>query len=433
MSPDIEWRIGDDAEPETIVTAPRSPSRWRKVGVTIAICLGIGLGLLYRSIPEPPPRPTPATVPNSTPASPPQVTDTIQQEAVALASGDLRTFLNLQDAADSAWYQAQWGAFRTWGMPATGPLYMTVASGTLVDDRFWADIVQFRNGQYFRQTRFYQLRDERWRRIAPVGDALFWGEEQSAATPHFNLKYRARDAGLATAIGEQYEAIYARACRDLNCPGQSTLPAEGKLQIIMEPEVTTPLVDWHNQQLIYTLPSPSLAGLYFRARHGRQPSPDRPFNQSVVESIVYYISRLSANLSTSSPDVRSVQFQGIIADWESLRLMGQPSRKLLAFSDQLASRDLPDPAALWGQLAMDSSPPAELRSIESTALIVFLDERYGAAKVVTFLHTLGQIASLSEVIQSIGVSYPDFQQQWRIWLKQIVAANNRADSFPQVQ
>jgi hypothetical protein len=356
--------------------------------------------------------------------------DTIQQEAAALASGDLRTFLNLQDAADSAWYQAQLGFFRTWGMPAVGPLYTTVASGTLADDRFWADIVQFRGGQYFRQTRFYQLKNERWLRITPVTDASFWGEAQSAETPHFNLTYHARDALLAASMGEQYEAIYARACRDLKCPDPGTLPAESKLQIILGPEVDTPLVDWHNRQLIYTLPSPSLVGLYFQTQQSQQPSPDRPFNQSVVESIVYYIARLSANLSTRPLDVSSVQFQGIIANWENLRLMGQPSRRLLAYADQLAGRELPDPATLWGRPPADSSPPAELRWIESTALIVFIDEHYGADQVVTLLHTLGQVASLSDVLQRMGVSYPDFQQQWRVWLKQIVAANDRADAVP---
>jgi len=433
MSPDIEWRINDEAEPETVVTSSRRPSRWRTLGVAVAICLGIGLGVLYRSIPEPPPRPVPAAVPTQAPAPPPQVTDTIDQEAVALASGDLQTFLNLQDAADPAWYPAQLGFFRTWGMPATGPLYTTVASGTLTGDRLWADIVQFRSGQYFRQTRFYQLKGERWLRVAPAADASFWGEEQAAFTAHFNLKFRARDAGLAAAVGEQYEALYARACRDLKCPDRGTLPAEDKLQIILGPEVTTPLVDWHNNQLSYTLPSPSLAGLYFQTQHGHQPSPDRPFNQSVVESMVYYIARLSANLSTWPQDVSSVQFQGIIADWENLRLMGQPTRKLLAYPDQLVSRDLPDLATLWGLPPINSSQLAELRWIESIALIVFRDEHYGAAKVVTFLHALGQAASLSEVIQSLGVSYPDFQQQWRTWLKQIVAANDRAESLPRVQ
>jgi hypothetical protein len=434
MSPDIEWRISDDAEPETVVTSSRRPSRARTVGVAVAVCLGIGLGLLYRSIPEPPPRPAPTAVPTPAPAPPPQVTDTIDQEAVALASGDLRTFLNLQDAADPTWYQAQLGFFRTWGRPTSGPLYTKVASGTLTGDRLWADIVQFRRGQYFRQTRFYQLKDERWRRVAPATDASFWGEEQAAATAHFNLKFRARDAGLAAAIAEQYEAIYARACRDLKCPDQGTLPAEGKLQIILGPEVTTPLVDWRNNQLIYTLPSPSLAGLTFQTQPGHHPSPDRPFNQSVVESIVYYIARLSAShISTWPQDVSSVQFLGIIADWENLRLMGQPSRRLLAYPDQLASRDLPDLATLWDLAPINSSQMAELRWIESTALIVFIDEHYGADKVVTFLHALGQAASLSDVIQSMGVSYPDFQQKWRAWLKQIVAANDRADSFPRVQ
>ena len=58
MSPDIEWHVGEDAEQETIArtSVPRRSrrSRW---AVLIAIGLGVGLGLVYRSIPEPPAKP----------------------------------------------------------------------------------------------------------------------------------------------------------------------------------------------------------------------------------------------------------------------------------------------------------------------------------------------------------------------------------------
>ncbi len=434
MSPDIEWRIGDDAEHETIVASSRRSSRRRSLWLAVVVGLGLGLGVIYRSIPEPPPRPTP--IPQPAPALPPrpQVTDTIAQESLALASGDLRTFLNLQDGTDSAWYQAQLGFFRTWGRPARGPLYTTVATGTLADDRVWADILQFRSGQYFRQTRFYQLKSDRWLRIAPATDAAFWGESQSEATAHFNLKFRAGDAALAEALGQQYEAIYAQVCRDLNCPEPGSLPGSSKMNFVLGPEVSTPLIDWQDDQLIYTLPSPRLAGLFFPTPQGNQPSPDRPFNQSVVDSLVYYVARRSAShLSTWPKDVTSEHLLGIIAEWESLRLMGQTLRKQLVYPYRLTGSDLPDLAMLWNSPLNHSSQGVELRGIESAALIAFLDEQYGPTKVVTLLHTMSDVGSLPDLVKALGLSYPDFQDQWRTWLKQVIAASAQTGSIPQVQ
>ena len=58
MSPDIEWQVGEDAEQETIArTTPARRSRRRRWIVISAIGLGVVVGLLYRSIPEPPSKP----------------------------------------------------------------------------------------------------------------------------------------------------------------------------------------------------------------------------------------------------------------------------------------------------------------------------------------------------------------------------------------
>src|SRR5512134_2361371 len=63
MSPDIEWRVGEDAEQEIIArTTSVRRSRRRLWAVIIAIGLGTGLGWLYRSIPEPSPRPIVPTI-----------------------------------------------------------------------------------------------------------------------------------------------------------------------------------------------------------------------------------------------------------------------------------------------------------------------------------------------------------------------------------
>ncbi len=72
MSPDIEWRVGEDAEQETIVKTPqRKPPRRRALAIIIAVGLGVALGVVYRSIPEPAPRPAPAVSPEPAPPQSP--------------------------------------------------------------------------------------------------------------------------------------------------------------------------------------------------------------------------------------------------------------------------------------------------------------------------------------------------------------------------
>ncbi|MBI5567845.1 MAG: hypothetical protein HY870_23310, partial [Chloroflexi bacterium] len=66
MSPDIEWRVGeDDRDQETIARVrPPAPPRWHRLALLAVVLLGVGLGVTYASIPEPPrPPPTPTPPP----------------------------------------------------------------------------------------------------------------------------------------------------------------------------------------------------------------------------------------------------------------------------------------------------------------------------------------------------------------------------------
>ncbi len=424
MGPDIEWRIGEEAETETIVKTPqRKPPRWRALAIMIAIGLGVALGAVYHSVPEPAPRPTPVSLPTLIQASPPPLADTIERESMALASGDLQTFMDIQDSADAAWRQTQLGLFRTWGTPTSGPLYTVIETGSLSAERQWADVIQFRANQYFRQTRFYQFKDQHWQRIAPVSDLSFWGAEQSAETAHFHLEFRAQDALQATTLGQRYEAVYARACSDLQCQERNAVPADRKLQIVLQPSIVTPNVGLQNDRLIYTLSSPRLNGLYLQVRQDYRPGQDPSLSQAVVESIVYYVARASVAQSTWPIDTNSQQFLGLIADWESLRLTGQSDPKLINQPEQLASADLPDLASLWTLPPMFTQRVAELRWLESAALITFLDEQYGAGKVTAFLHTLGQVSSLPDALDRLELPDPDFEQHWLAWLQQVATSN----------
>jgi hypothetical protein len=87
MSPDIHWHVGEEAEQETIVrTTPARQSRRSWIALLIVVLLGIGLGTLYRSIPDPAPRPTsPPTPPPAPthPAIPAKLFEAIDRDALA--------------------------------------------------------------------------------------------------------------------------------------------------------------------------------------------------------------------------------------------------------------------------------------------------------------------------------------------------------------
>ena len=419
MRPDIEWQVDQpDGDQHTIVhSRPAATSRRHRVIMAVMIILGIALGVAYHAIPEPTPRVAALPQVTPTPVPPPPIDDIIGRESYALAVGNLNAFLALQDPTDPNWQRAQLGAFRTWGKPANGPLYTIVESGTLPANRAWADVLQFRGGEYFRETRFYRLDGGQWRRIAPVTDVDFWGIPQTFQTDHFDVRFRTRDVALAHDVARQFESVYTRACRDLECTDRPLPPAK-KLQVRLWPDTITPDILLEHDQIVYDVFSPRLAGLYYQGPTPDQPSLDRPVNQAAVNNILYFVARSSIQLASWPSDIASEQLLLIITDWEQLRFTGQPMQRLLQQPQLLAGQDLLSPAELWTWPSLSTTHNFNLIYAESTALINFVDYRYGPSFVVGLLHQLGQTGTFSETLTQLGLSYPDFDRDWQTWLKQ---------------
>src|SRR5512135_1246643 len=111
MSPDIDWHVVEDEEEETVVAPPSAPrSRRRVVAILLTVMLGVGLGVLYRSIPEPAARPAPTSTPAPTPtqvAIPAKLFAVIDREAQALANGDFDAYQGVQNQSSSDVIEAQ--------------------------------------------------------------------------------------------------------------------------------------------------------------------------------------------------------------------------------------------------------------------------------------------------------------------------------------
>jgi hypothetical protein len=271
MSPDIEWRVGEDTDQEILTQTTTRPGRGQRLAWIIVITLGLGLGIFYHMLPVPiePPVATATPTPAPAPTLPPPIdllTASIGREAQALAHGDRQMFMALQDPADERWQQEQSDAFESWGTPVDGSLYTIVNSGTLTDDRAWAEVIQYRNAEYFRELRFYQLAPDRlsWLRMRPVQDQDFWGpiSADNNSTEHFTIVARERDTFEAWWAARQFEQLYAEACNAMACWGVQ--PSQRYFTLALLPEYAYPSMqtDESAQRVTVTLPSPHIMGIY---------------------------------------------------------------------------------------------------------------------------------------------------------------------------
>lgn len=265
MSPDIHWHVGEDSEQETVVSSTpgrRPRSSW--LAIVIVVLLGIGLGTLYHSLPEPPPplTPLPSLPPTPTrPAIPAKLFETIDREALALAAGDFEAYRGVHVPGGPT---EQPQGFTAWGRPGDDrPLYVIVNFALRTDTYAWADIRQFRVGRYFRETRFYVRENDRWlRRWEP--DIFLWnGQEEHVRTPHFDVTYAVEDRDVISPTLRQLEADYQSLCRDLGCAASGheltfTLKVEGGEGPNADPAGTG------NSEI--RLPSPRAAGFFESGR-----------------------------------------------------------------------------------------------------------------------------------------------------------------------
>ena len=83
----------------------------------------------------------------------------------------------------------------------------------------------------------------------------------------------------------------------------------------------------------------------------------------------------------------------------------------------LQSSDLAPLESVWDGLGWYPTP-------EASAVIKFIDEKYGADTVVGLLHALRSTSTLPGAIQSLGLPYADFKQSWAIWSEQLAASHS---------
>lgn len=430
MSPDIEWQITDESDPQTVVkTTEPKPPRWRVLAVLAVVVLGIGLGFVYRSIPEPAAQPLQSPTPTAEPdpeltGLPPALFRLVDREAQALADGDSSIFTNESASADTPLYRFQRGGFRPWGRPPDGSmLYQILDFSLQTPDNAWVDVRQYRNGHYFRETRFYRQSTSDWARSEP--DLQLWsGTTESSDSLHFHVIYPIEDRSSIMPIIQQVEKDYSQLCQDLACaavvpcPASQTLTRCSPIQheltftLVFSPEVSQNFFQFPLNANELRLPSPRIMGVF------EQGNPIGPENSFYLGGLAQLMAQRIAygNAEASSPSRDGRVILRAIAQWASSRAGLTPyGNRFGTFNFTADPQQLLPLEALWNHA--DNSN-GRLKSREAFAVVRFIEQTYGPPSVTKLLGALGQARSFSEAIETgLDVHAASFQQKWEDWLK----------------
>ena len=409
--PDIHWHVGEDKDQETIARAS-APRRSRRswIAIVVVVLLGAGLGMIYRALPEPPPPPTPSLSPTPAvvpahAAIPVALFQTIDREAQALADGDFKAYLETRTQTTSDYSQEmQRQNFMAWGRPKDDrPLYTLVDFNLLTATSAWVDIRQFRNGRYFRETRFYYYEGERWLH-GSSNHSLWSGQEENLQTPHFNVIYAVEDRDILSPTLHQLEEDYQALCRDLGCAsfGQEltfTLKMGGSQGF------DVPLVNVAEHGI--QMPSPRVTGFF---ESGRAYGWKNSYAHSALLDAI--VRRAHGTLDFDRPGDGLLWAASI---WALNRVDPLPAetRGMLTDQQQKPFLLLED---LWEGGGTDE-PGLALDQLYQ--LVRFIEQEYGASAVTHLLGAIDSAKSMSDAVENgLGVPFAEFAQKWQAWAKQ---------------
>lgn len=467
MSPDIEWRVGeDDRDQETIARVrPPAPPRWHRLALLAVVILGVGLGITYASIPEPPqrpptptPRPTLFSVPR--PTLPPVLSASsentalaaaIERDALALANhaGDDDFDLGLvldetTQASYGEWYYALLKAGGDWGRE----LYTIEQTGTLRNGLRWVDVRQFRRSNFFRQTRFYRQVDGRWQPVLP--DRALWSGELALtdiASPVLPLQIVAprEDTAYLASVINRFERTWRELCTRVDCPLKYTprgpWPQVITLTLVIRPGPSRVYsVSDHTRTVMVQLPSPRITGVYDYPGNTGDPIGSMALNSLLLPML--HVASGDADRWARADGGRL--FLEAIANWQRGRIaleqqplpiffsgprggLTQPPSALSSlsarqyFTDRLAERELVPLEAVWRWDVNDRAFAGLTLSAvdQAEATVAFIQDRYGDDGVIYFLHALGQADSLPTAVErGLGVTFGEFYLEWLKWTGQ---------------
>ena len=460
MGPEVEWQVENTAGQQTIVKTTKPPTpRWRKIAIFAMVFLGVGLGVLYHALPDQSTRPTPVPTQLASPtltqpkptALPETLSQAIQRDANVLATSANEADPSLAFATGVAaspdpeyadWYRSLQSASGSWGINPSLSLYYISETGTLPSGVTWVDVRQYRNHDYFYQTRFYRQQDNRWVWVLP--DPSLWsGKTNTMRSYPFTVIYPVEDESVIHQVADRFASTLTLLCSDLNCP----VPQAGRqwtgaitLTLIIKPEAQPfQRVEEQAGYITVTLPSPRVAGYYQHFTSAGDPLTMMSFN-GLLDPLI----RLATgNYDRWSSDRGGELFLQAIMDWQRVRVKASLGPSALLFKDpanavafpaqfkgqsvaglyarQLRGEDRVPLISVWDWWRNSSLYGSLLDSAhtEAESAIAFIDEHFGGDRVIPFLNALGAAESSEQAFENgLGMTFGDFNRQWLQWLGQ---------------
>jgi len=349
-------------------------------------------------------------------AIPAALHQTIEREARALAAGDRSAFQQLLDIDDFTVQQALLNQVKAWGIPERQSLYDIIDFGLLSDTEAWVDVSQYRNGDRFREMRFYRWRDGQWRRSAT--DPQFWsGAEVAVETAHFRVVYAVEDQDRIRPIVAQLEHAYEQFCADLGCATgpRQCVRALGQAWCTVYPDKGAVIL--HLSSIPHNHPWKK----NFQIPYVDSPSPRLGVYQSSkpigVENIdgLWTLATILTNRTAGWPTTLDRgALLWAIARWSVNRLLPLPGGRLTAFKPDLSQ--MISLRHEWEPASPENWLPAYFKAY---ALVQFIEATYGTESIAPFLKAVGQSHSFSEAIwRGLDVPFSEFDQKWQAWVKQ---------------
>lgn len=328
-----------------------------------------------------------------------QLRQTIAAELTARREGDEEAYLKLLDpASNEEWRQKQIAALTALPLPPSGEEPPLIEHWQFRGDTAMVEL-RFPGPPATRETRFYRLDANTWRRTSPV--AAFWGGRQDASAPGVRFVYREADAEAVHRTIEALQTAHRQG-------GVSVLTGE-RLTVEIVPEY---VVEYERPGNRLILPSPKLS----------------PRLASVPDSalILWRLAHPTADRLADPGDsarYRYLDSDQLIQDHLRFWLMRWqapfPERWQIQMLETLRTARnegrLIAPKAI--NLFSASRTEAYLAYYQAMVMADYVAEEYGPEKVLALEQALAQAPAWDRAISAIlGIDSAAFERGWRTYL-----------------
>lgn len=324
---------------------------------------------------------------------------TIAQELAVRRQADEEALLSLLDpVASRPWRQQQVDAMSVLPAPASGDEPPVIERWQFQDEVAMVDL-RFSGPPAVRETRFYRLLGDSWRRTTPVES--MWGAQREAEAPGIHFVYREADAEAVERAVETLQTTYRQ--------GQLSVLAGDRLTVEIVPDA---VVEFDSQMNRLTLPSPRLS----------------PRLASISDSvpILWRLAHPAADRLADPADAARYRyldtiqlFQEQLRFWPLRWQVPFPERWQVQMLDTLSlareeDRLIPLRAI---DLFTTNRTQAYLAYYEAMTMADYVADEFGTDKLDALAQALAQAPTWDRAISAtLGIDGADFERGWRAYL-----------------